>query len=350
MKILIVTQKIDKNDGYFGFFHDWLIEFAKRCERVTAIGLEVGAYDLPGNVKVYSLGKEAGRSRLKYAYRLLAYSWRERKDYDAVFVHMNPPYLIVGGWLWRLLGKKIGFWYLHRNVDLKLRIAAVLADDIFSAAPESFRLKSKKIHFMGQAVPLPRYARPAGFKRSSGEPFTIVSVGRITPIKNLDTLIEAASILRGRGVAVRVDLVGEPVTPADQEYKEGLVELIDKKSLGPTMNFVGSVPNKDIPSWYWKSDLSVNLCPTGGLDKAVLESMAAGTPVMASNEAFREYFGGYGGRMMFKERDPADLVAKLEAFMRAGDKAAIASKLLAEAQKRSSLSALVGKIVEILGK
>ena len=58
MKILICTQKVDLNDDILGFFHSWIAEFAKQCEKVTVICLYKGEYDLPGNVKVLSLGKE----------------------------------------------------------------------------------------------------------------------------------------------------------------------------------------------------------------------------------------------------------------------------------------------------
>jgi len=39
MKILILTQKIDKNDDILGFFHGWVAEFAQHCEKVTVIAL-----------------------------------------------------------------------------------------------------------------------------------------------------------------------------------------------------------------------------------------------------------------------------------------------------------------------
>ncbi|MEK7538915.1 MAG: hypothetical protein AAB552_03680 [Patescibacteria group bacterium] len=58
MKLLILTQKVDQNDDILGFFHGWIREFAKHAEQVTVIALGVGEYDLPKNVRVFSLGKE----------------------------------------------------------------------------------------------------------------------------------------------------------------------------------------------------------------------------------------------------------------------------------------------------
>ena len=64
MKLLIITQKVDRNDPILGFFHRWLEEFAKNCEQVTVICLYKREYNLPGNVKVLSLGKESGGGRI----------------------------------------------------------------------------------------------------------------------------------------------------------------------------------------------------------------------------------------------------------------------------------------------
>ena len=90
MKLLIITQKVDINDDVLGFFHRWLEEFAKHCEKITVICLEMGEYKLPENVKVLSLGKEDRVSKLKYIWRFYKYIWQEQKNYDKVFVHMNP--------------------------------------------------------------------------------------------------------------------------------------------------------------------------------------------------------------------------------------------------------------------
>src|SRR3989344_1998355 len=121
MKLLIITQKVDKNDPILGFFHAWLNEFAKNLESIIVICLYKGEVNLPNNVKVLPLGKENGVSRIKYIFNFYKYIWNERKNYDKVFVHMNPIYVILGGFAWSFLGKRIALWYTHKNVDLKLK-------------------------------------------------------------------------------------------------------------------------------------------------------------------------------------------------------------------------------------
>ena len=130
MKLLIITQKVDDHDDVLGFFVRWIEEFAKHAEKVTVICLQKGEYNLPHNVSVLSLGKETGKSRFTYFVRFFRYIWKLRSDYDTVFVHMNPIYVLLGGVFWKLWFKKIALWYTHKRVDLKLRIAEKLSDII----------------------------------------------------------------------------------------------------------------------------------------------------------------------------------------------------------------------------
>lgn len=349
MKLLLVTQKVDKKDGYFGFFHDWLKLFAKYCDEVIVIALEKGVHDLPSNVRVLSLGKENGRSTLKYLYRFFLYTYKYRKDYTHVFCHMSPWYVIVGAPVWKLFKKPIGFWYVHRSVDFKLRVAEKLANVVYTSTRESFRINSRKINFVGQAVDLSKFARP-NKEIGSDKMFNIVSVGRITQIKNLDTLILATKILKDKGYKILVKLVGAPVTSEDTGYEKKLYKMLDELGLEENVLFVGNVPNKDISKYYWGSDLSLNLCPTGGLDKAILESMASGTPAIVSNEALREYFGVYADRLIFKIRDEKSCASLIEDYIHAKDKEEIISYLLNRVEEKSSLDRLIKKIVAILNE
>ena len=86
MRLLVITQKVDRNDPVLGFFHRWIEEFAKHCEKVTVICLEMREHRLPINVRVLSLGKEQNKSKLKYIFRFYRYIWQERNNYD---VHRN---------------------------------------------------------------------------------------------------------------------------------------------------------------------------------------------------------------------------------------------------------------------
>src|SRR3989344_3833852 len=145
MNILIVTELVDKSHDMFGFFHGRMLDFARQCEKLTIICLELREHNLPPEVKILSLGKEPRRSRFAYTWKLLKYSWQERKNYDRVFVHLTPHYVVLAGWLWRLLGKEVVLWYSHTFVDWWLWVAEKFANTILTTSENKFRIKSTKV-------------------------------------------------------------------------------------------------------------------------------------------------------------------------------------------------------------
>src|SRR3989344_4493728 len=120
MRLLVITQKVDRNDPVLGFFHRWIEEFSKHCEKVHVICLKEGVNDLPENVAVHSLGKEEGKSRITYLWRFYYYVLKYRSQHDAVFVHMNPEYVLLGSLFWKIVGKRIVLWYMHKSVTMML--------------------------------------------------------------------------------------------------------------------------------------------------------------------------------------------------------------------------------------
>ena len=329
MKLLILTQKVDVNGSILGFFHGWIEEFAKNCEQVTVICLQEGLpcemrsnfserkiisqgdYNLPENVKVLSLGKENGVFKITYIFNFYKYIWRERKNYNRVFVHMNPEYVVLGGLFWRLWNKKIGLWYTHKAINLKLRIAEKFTNKIFTASKESFRLRSKKIEIMGHGINTVAFQPQNQKLKTKNQKFQIITVGRISAIKNVDILIEVAKILRDKNSNFEINIIGAPISEKDKIYFEKLKDLIKEKKLENYINFLGSIPHKNINKFYQEADLSINLCSTGGMDKAVLESMACAVPVIALNKTFISAFGEFQDQLILKNLDANELAEKI---------------------------------------
>lgn len=298
MKLLIITQKVNKNDSILGFFHAWIVEFAKYFESIIVVCLEGGEYDLPSNVKVFSLGKEEGENKIKYLINLYKIIWQERVNYDRVFVHMNPEYIVLAGLLWKILNKKIYFWYVHRQVNLKLKVAHFFATHIFSSAPESFGIKSKKVSFVGHGIDLSKL--DYNKKEKLNIILNIATVGRITKIKRIEYLIEALRELKNKNINFALNIVGEAVKEEDFIYEKNLRDLIKNSDLEKEIIWRGSLRGEDLKNVYKNSDFTVNLCPTGGMDKVVLESWATGTPCFVVNEAFSGILGESRESFMFE--------------------------------------------------
>lgn len=350
MRLLIVTQKVDKNDPILGFFHRWIVEFAKNVQSVVVITLSEGVHELPTNVTVHSLGKEKGASKFTYILKFLTLIVTKKNEYDTVFVHMNPIYVALGGVFWKMLGKKVALWYTHKNVDLKLRVAVYFANIIFTASKSSFNLPSPKVQVTGHGIDIASFA-VRRMKNLGTEPVRIMSVGRITQIKNPLVLVEAASILKEKWKkAFEVVFIGSPVTEEDWKYAESVDAIIRTKELSSYVKFLGSLPPEAMPTELALTDLSLNLTPTGGVDKVVLESMAAGVPVMSSNEAFKDYFGMYSDDLIFKVGDAEDLANKIMSLFEKHNLTRLGLDLQRVVKEKSDVGNLIKNLCERMSK
>jgi len=341
-KLLIVTQKVNINDPILGFFHRWIIEFAKHWQTVTIICLEKGEYKLPENVKVLSLGKEKSGSKIGYFLNFYKYLWGERKNYDAVFVHMNPVYVVLGGIFWRLFGKQIALWYTHKSVDLKLRIAEKLVHKIFTASKESFRLKTKKVEIMGHGIDTDYFKCDS--LRNFNRPLKILHVGRITKIKNCDTIIKAVDLLKNKNIDSVLTFVGGPVTDDDKKYFEGIKNLIGDLKLQKNIIFAGNVTNEKVKDFYCKTDICINASPTGGMDKAVLEAISCGRLVFLANKTFENILGGYSKDFIFQDFSGVELSKKIEKLLLDEDVLSKAVILRGKVVLLASVGDLINKI------
>lgn len=270
MKLLICTQAVDHNDPVLGFFCRWIEEFAKHCEQVMVICLREGAHALPSNVKVLSLGKERNTSRLTRVILFYKYIFSRRNKYDAVFVHMNPEYVVLGGLLWRLLGKKTVLWYTHKQVDLKLRIATFFANRILTASKESFRLKTKKLYVVGHGIDTEFFSPDPSLVRGHHW----LSAGRLSKVKRHDVAIRAAA-----SADKELRIAG------DGPERANLERLVHK--IGARVIFLGALNQEQLRDEYRTAALLLHTSETGSLDKVVLEALACDCPLRTNDPALK---------------------------------------------------------------
>ncbi len=280
MKLLICTQVVDKNHPILGFFHGWITEFSKNFEEVHVICLFEGAHSLPENVHVHSLGKEDGENRIKYIWRFYKYFWQLRQEYDVVFVHMNQVYVIMGGIFWRIWHKKIGLWYMHRSVAGGLWLAEKLTNKIFTASKESFRLPSNKVIITGHGVDTQNFVMNHNLVKD----VDLISISRLSPSKNIEMAIESLRLIRKK-ISLTLTIIGGVNSDAEEQYKLKLERLIDEADLSDAVVFVGPVEHNKLPAWLGRAKVFMHTAMNGSLDKALLEPLLVGIPVVSSAEA-----------------------------------------------------------------
>lgn len=302
MKILIITQKVDKNDDLLGFMHGWINELAKRCQSVIVICLAKGEYDLPLNVKVLSLGKEQRESRRHYILQFYKYIWQERRNYDMVFVHMNQEYMCLAGIVWKLLGKKIAFWRNHPIGNFFTKIAVFLSDKVFCVSEFAYVARYKKAILMPAGIDTDFFKKDYEIQK---EARSLLYLGRISPIKKIEVLIDALQILKRKNIKFKAEIVGNCIS-RDTDY----LSYLEQKSGGLVLWRKG-VAYLETPRIYNNFEIFINLTPTGSYDKTTLEAMACESLVLVSN---RSYERKIDPRFIFLENDAEDLAQKIESL------------------------------------
>lgn len=283
MHLLMMTQRVDAEHEVLGFTVDWIRALASQVDELDVLTGYIGDYDLPENVTIQSYGKERGFGKLR---RILEFQRQcacySRTDIDAVFVHMIPAYAIAS-WPWFAVSDvPFILWYAHSEIDLKLRVAHHLVDKVVTATDASFRLDSEKLTILGHGIDTASFT-PG---RPETERDLLLGLGRLDPVKNFETLIDAIDLLRDRGRDVRLRIVGE--TSEYTGYEADLRDRVTQRDLQDRITFVGAVPHDTVVTEYRRAGAFLNASSTGSLDKTEVESMACETPTISSNDSYRE--------------------------------------------------------------
>jgi len=344
MRLLILTQKVDQNGNVLGFFHRWIIEFAKHAEKVLVICLYEGEHNFPKNVEVYSLGKEKGPSRLKYVVRFYRLLWELRGQYDGVLVHMNQVYVILGGIIWRFAGTPVGLWYAHRARTFSLWLAEKFTNVVFTNSSASFTVPTKKAKYLGHGIDVAALVPPASFMEAKNK-YAIVSVGRISPDKDQKTIVRACGILLRQGVPITCAFVGAPSASGDSEYFQELQTLVKRENIESNVFFKGGLPQSEVFPFYWRSNIHINACERGSLDKVILEAAAAGAIPVVANDAFEDTLGEYTDRLIFKKGDAEDLAKRIKDLIESNDQEGVRAMMAKRVRTNFDLAVLVKNII-----
>jgi glycosyltransferase involved in cell wall biosynthesis len=276
--ILITTQRVDTEDPILHFFLDWIREFAKHYDTVYVVCLQAGAYVLPDNVVVLSLGKEEGKTRLGYIVRFyrhvipLICTGRIQK----IFAHMNEIYIFLLIPLLpirKLLGIRIVWWKTQAKIGLFARLMRFFVDIIFTASEHGFKVKNAKKIITGHGINT-KYFVPRENKRENHIVHMLV-IGRAVPVKHYEDILNALGILVQHTKDFTCTVVG--VRPEDRnEYVVSLEKQILDLGLSNHVFVKPPVPFSEMVEVYHSADVVINTTYPNTFDKVLLEAMACG--------------------------------------------------------------------------
>ena len=104
----------------------------------------------------------------------------------------------------------------------------------------------------------------------------IVSVGALIPLKGFQFLIPAFAQIAPRFRDIHLYILGEG------SYRSKLKALIQEFNVESQVNLVGIIPNEQLSFWFSASNISCLVSSREGWANVLQESMACGTPVVAT--------------------------------------------------------------------
>ena len=315
-KIVFITQVVDPSDPNLGATRAKIGALARRVDEVVVLCDRGSADELPANCRVRTFG---ARRRPQRAFRYIALLADELNDRPLVVIaHMIPLYAVVAAPLVRLRRVPLMLWYTHWKSHAVLRLAAIVCTQLLSVDERSFPLRSRKVHGIGHGIDLDEFScQPSS--PTEGRPLRVLSLGRYSPPKKLDELIEGVRIARGRDVDVRIDLYGTTGSPALDAYKRRLEELVARPEYAGFASVGGAIPRTELAPVYAAADIVASdfISP----DKVVLEACASCRPVLASDESFDRLFAGIEPSLAFERGRPETFADRIEALAALDDEA-----------------------------
>lgn len=315
LEIDLVTSSIDAN------YHE------------EKIGNSITVYRLP-------IGKNEKNLHYQSQKELLVYSWRaykfakmlvKRNDYDLTHSFFTVPC----GYLSLRLKKKFGLPYIVslRGSDvpgyserftfiyslLTPLIKRIWKDAQFvisnSEGLKALALRSKpekEIGVIYNGIDVQEF-HPQPELHDANE-FRLICGTRVTPRKGIRFLIQAMDVLAVKYPQIRLVVVGEG------DEKQSLENLVRGIGLSDKVNFLGFVPREKAAEYYGRGDVYVSPSLNEGMANFMLECMALGMPIVATDVGgTRELLTEGENGLIIKVGDYADIAEKIEYLLQNPD-------------------------------
>ena len=194
---------------------------------------------------------------------------------------------------------------------------------------------ARKIVVIPNGVDLARFNAAgdrAELRRAFGAPANtklVAVVSRLTALKGIEDFIDAAAIVARQRHDVRFLIVGEPSPINNRAYVDGLEARTAELGISDRVIFTGL--RSDVPAVLSAVDVSVMPSLNEALSNVLLESMAAGTAVVATDVGgtAEALVNGVNGMLI----PPANPRVMADAILRLVDNPSVARELGANAQR-----------------
>ena len=310
LKVDLITSSVDKN------FH------------LEKIGENIAIHKLPIGDKQKDLHHQSQKDLLVYTWKAYFYGKKliKQNSYDLSHSFFTVPCGFIS---WRFFKKyNIPYIVSLRGADVPgyaerfsfiYKIITPLIKKIWKDAAEviansqglkelALRTNSKqKISVIYNGIDTEKF-KPASVPKNNNKFIITPGASRLTSRKGLVYLIRAVDKLSKKYQQVELKIMGD-----GEGERVRLEEIVDKLNLRGRVVFLGRIPREKTFSYYQEADVFVLPSLNEGMSNAMLEALATGLPILAtdtggSKELITEGENGY----IIEMKNAQDIADKLE--------------------------------------
>lgn len=190
------------------------------------------------------------------------------------------PYVVYGR------GSEVYFSWLFKNQISRLVLrhadaVVALTEDMKKSLQ---RFCNREIYIIPNGIELDRFINLPKKEETlsrigiNDQENIILFVGRLCYVKGVEYLIRAMNIIvNKKNKKVKLIIIG------DGEERQNLEKLTKELNLGNNVIFLGKIPNEKIAEFMASSDVFVLPSLSEGFPSVILEAMACGLPIVATN-------------------------------------------------------------------
>lgn len=315
MKLAILTSNLDPKHKEEGFIIDWVQALSKQIDNLVVILVKKPKTSFKlKKTTIYSLPEGSKIRKILYILKILT-NENKKKKIDGIFNHIYPFLGVVGGFWGKINSVKTIMWYAG-GIGLPkyslLELALRLNHQVVTCSKTEKQRYEKAYNLnnvtnLGHAINVNRFEIS---KRLSKNEIIIGSIGRATPNKNFELLIDAVSKIKtDKQLIVKIILAR---IFENRKYVQKLKTKI-KENINNNVHIkiMEGIPFNKIPKFYAELNLYIHPSKMKSIDKTGIEAIISKTPVLLSTYGYMDCFKNYKN-ILFDPNNSQELQQKIQ--------------------------------------
>lgn len=283
-----------------GGIASWTVRFKEYCEN-HGIGLRIVNIAMIGERANREVMKRSIITELKRTNKIVKDLRRELKHENPNIVHINSSCSSLG-----VLRDAICAFVVHNKIPIVLHCRCNIEDQIGIRAI-SIKAFRYLVHKSCWVIVLNKFSKEYVDAIVAGKSVIIPNfvdknmiVGEHCIKENVNTVVYVGHIERDKGIVQIIEAA--KLLPQIQFKLVGAIrEDISKIGFSPNIHFVGRVPLEGVREYLKEADIFLFPSISEGFSNALLEAMAMGVPVIATNVGANADMIEDGGGIILKE-------------------------------------------------